>query len=354
MTQITFTNEWTSTLAANVGEGQQVLLMVSPGAGQRGTTGLAMSALGASASVQVVEIPPMPDVGDLIALFHAYKEERIDCIVAVGGGSVIDAAKGLLVARNCATQRELEVALRSGHIGPLEHRPTLVAVPTTAGSGAETTPFAAIWDREFLVKRSVSSAQLSPDIALLDHHLLVTLEGDSLLYPALDTVSHAIESLWSRRRTEASYVHAITAMRCSLIGLQDIAITNSSLPWLVLASVHAGLAISESRTAIAHSISYPLSLDYGVPHGLACSFTLPSLLERVAPNFPPSSVEGELMIQLTERLRRMDLPQHLARYCSPDQVLQLAPRMRTEGRADNFAFAFSDVDLQSILTESIV
>ena len=348
-----FTRDWAGELERLATDHESVALLVSKGAKSRGTLAAAEAALAGSCIKVVDDVPPMPDIAFLEQLWARLSDARMDAVVAIGGGSVIDAAKGALLVANCASPDEVAERVRLGRLVNLERSPAILAVPTTAGSGSEVTPFASIWDREEGQKRSIEAPEITPRHAIIDWQLLRTLTGRALLFPALDSLSHSMESLWSVGRSDRSHIHAVTGLQYSIAGLGSWDQPKDALSLLSMASVHAGLAIAESRTAIAHSISYPLSLDFGVPHGLACSFALPAIASRASVLFEANSLEWALIDEAIEILRNFRLKDAIDEYCSRTQVFRCVNRMITPGRTDNFRLPVSERDLTDILAESL-
>ncbi len=161
-----------------------------------------------------------------------------------------------------------------------------IAVPTTAGTGSEVTPWATVWQREgdSPKKYSLSSPQLWAELALLDPELTLSQPRRVMRNSALDALSHALDSIWNVNANPISDALAVSGARAILSALPVAWQTPSDLAareTLMEASLQAGLAFSATRTALAHSLSYPLTLSHGLPHGLACSFVLP-LVWRLA------------------------------------------------------------------------
>ena len=119
------------------------------------------------------------------------------------------------------------------------------------------------------------------------------------------------------------------------------------------ASLLAGLAISQTRTAIAHAISYPLTLHLGVPHGLACSFTLPAILDLFDAPGQAIPLDDGLRRRIRCMLGRLDLAQGLASYANRDDVWSLRDLMRHPGRSDNFTMPISEETMRLIVFSSL-
>lgn len=260
--------------------------------------------------------------------------------IAVGGGSALDTAK---VLSAMLSEENLGLKLLDTLVGNAKHhssRISLYCIPTTSGTGAEITPFATVWDKKQSKKYSFSGEELSPDLVVLDPVLTLTAPQDVTLYCALDTCSHALESLWNKRANAQSSRFANESLQRLVMALprllghpEDIQARES----MQIASFWAGMAIRHTRTAIAHSISYPLTLHFGVPHGLACSFLLPRIAELVTTQnawFPNAALATiEEVIQLLESLKLED---RIGQYCSKEQLISYKHEMLTPGRSDNF------------------
>jgi phosphonate metabolism-associated iron-containing alcohol dehydrogenase len=159
----------------------------------------------------------------------------------------------------------------------------LIAVPTTSGTGSEVTGWATVWHKAAGKKYSLHLPETWPEAALVDPELVLSLPAGPTLSAGLDALSHALESVWNINANPVSDNHAVNAARAVLAtlpalmkNLGDIELRSR----MALAALTAGLAFSNTRTALAHSISYDMTIRHGLPHGIACSFTLPLVLKR--------------------------------------------------------------------------
>ncbi|HEX3136381.1 MAG TPA: iron-containing alcohol dehydrogenase, partial [Casimicrobiaceae bacterium] len=206
-----------------------------------------------------------------------------DILVAVGGGSVLDTAKALMVGTADGSFEALIALLATGKpFAPHRIKP-LIAIPTTAGTGSEVTPWATIWDRGAGKKYSLHLRETWAEAALVDPALTVSLPAGATLAAGLDALSHSLESIWNVNANPVSDTHAVTAARAVLATLPALVGDLDNLELrrrMSLAALQAGLAFSNTKTALAHSISYDMTLRHGLPHGIACSFTLPLVLAR--------------------------------------------------------------------------
>jgi alcohol dehydrogenase class IV len=209
-----------------------------------------------------------------------------DCVLwAMGGGTTLDLAKVLRWPLSGEQQ-----ALRSWRDNALPEparRHRLWCTPTTAGTGSEVTPWATLWDlgSDPARKRSWHPPQGLPDRALIDPELTRSCPWRVSRDCALDALAHALESLWNRRADAASRAQARQAARRILLLLpllqeqpQDLSLRAR----MSHASLLAGLAMARTQTALAHALSYEVTLREGLPHGQACAIWLPMVMELAA------------------------------------------------------------------------
>lgn len=232
----------------------------------------------------VRNIGPNPDFRGLTQSCRLYAEAArpIEVIVALGGGSVIDAAKVLAAASGDFAR--VRSYLETGKGGEALGATPIVAIPTTSGTGSEVTSWATVWDTDAKKKYSLSRPSLYPEVALVDPLLTVGLPRGITVSTGLDALSHALESIWNVNANPVSTALAERAAREVLEALPALAdnLRDAGLRLrLSRASLFAGLAFSNTKTSLAHSLSYHLTLHHGVPHGIACSFSLPMVLRAV-------------------------------------------------------------------------
>ena len=233
----------------------------------------------------VDQTQPNPDVDGLDAIYRAFWREQADSevIVAVGGGSALDTAKALMVGTESGEFDALVTLLATGKPFVPHRVKTLIAVPTTSGTGSEVTGWATVWHRAAGKKYSLHLPQTWPEAAIVDPELTLSLPPGPTLAAGLDALSHSLEAIWNIHANPVSDDHAVQAARLVLSTLPalmtapgDIALRSR----MSLAALTAGLAFSNTRTALAHSISYDMTMRHGLPHGIACSFTLGMVLQR--------------------------------------------------------------------------
>jgi len=297
-------------------------------------------------------ITPNPELKELEAITAIYKHKQFAGILAVGGGSVIDSAKVLALTIPSKIDKVLTAVLCQGQKSNWLTKLRVVAIPTTSGTGAEVTPFATVWDTAHHKKYSLAGDHVYPDIALLDPELTLTLPKKETLYTGLDTVSHALESLWNINRTPVSQAYAIQALELAEKALPLVLSDPNNLcarEHIQQASVLAGLAISQTRTAIAHSISYPLTSYFNVPHGLACSFTLPVIIEYYLQHCDDEIAQA-LMIRIKHMLTKLDLLRHIKSYLTKEDLLSLKDEMFHPDRVGNYSGVINIKILDQLLS----
>jgi phosphonate metabolism-associated iron-containing alcohol dehydrogenase len=265
--------------------GRRAVLVTFPEAQGLGLVDRIRGILGDRLAGVIDRIEPNPDVSYLAAMYEAFWREHaaVETIIAVGGGSAIDTAKALMVGTASGRFDDLVALLAAGKPFKPHRAKALVAVPTTAGTGSEVTPWATIWDRAAGKKHSLHLPETWPEAAVVDSDLMLTLPRSVTVQSGLDALSHALESIWNVNANPVSDTHAVAAAREVMATLPALLASPQDKGLrarMAVAALKAGLAFSNTKTALAHSISYEMTLKHGLPHGIACSFTLPMVLER--------------------------------------------------------------------------
>ncbi|MND96740.1 NAD-dependent methanol dehydrogenase [compost metagenome] len=231
----------------------------------------------------VEDVQPNPDVAWLRTTYERFWRVAADCqtVIAVGGGSAIDTAKALIVGTESGDFAELLALLATGKPFVPARSKALIAAPTTAGTGSEVTPWATIWDAGSQKKYSLHLDSTWPAVAIIDPELMLTVPAGVTVSTGLDALSHALEAIWNVNANPISDTFAIAAIEDILECLPKLRLDLGSRELrsrMALAALKAGMAFSNTKTALAHSISYEMTLRHGLPHGIACSFTLPLVL----------------------------------------------------------------------------
>lgn len=335
--------------------GATTLLVTTAGFSRRGVTERLRDLIGATHLVVHDRVTPNPELDDLERATTELRPAKVRTIIGLGGGSALDTAKALAIGLSTDVARPLDAVFRRGAPQAWSRSIRLLAVPTTAGTGSEVTPFATVWDTTTHRKHSLAGDSLYPDAAILDPELTVSLPHDETLYSALDAISHSLESLWNKNRTPLSQLHAVRALALAAASLSRVLEKPDDLAGradLQQASTLAGLAISQTRTAVAHSVSYPLTSRYGVPHGLACSFTLPAILRMNIDGLSLGTAELAILHSILSLLESLNLGERLKHYVAAPDVIALQEEMLAKGRIENFKGTLRG-DLADLLRESV-
>jgi alcohol dehydrogenase len=208
----------------------------------------------------------------------AYKEGKCDAVVALGGGSPIDAGKAIaaLATNNAKVTDFMGLNKIAKPAAPI------IAIPTTAGTGSEVTRFTIITDTAKDVKMLIVSDFIMPQAAIVDPLLTLSMPGWVAASTAVDALTHAIESYISRKASPLTEPLALEAigliagfLRRAWGNPEDLEAKNA----VMLGSTVAGMAFSNSSVAMVHGMSRPIGANFHVPHGLSNAILLPLVME---------------------------------------------------------------------------
>ena len=204
------------------------------------------------------------------------RETGADAVLGVGGGSAIDTAK--FAAAIALGDGEAEDYYYARKPFPAQ-RLTIIAVPTTAGTGSEVTQVSVVSNGT--EKKTINNPVFMPRAAIVDPVLSSTVPPRTTMNTGLDALAHALEGYWSRNHQPISDLMAIEAVRIILGNLETAYRDGADMEAranMAYAALLGGLSFALPKTAASHACSYPLSEDYHLPHGEACAFTLDSLV----------------------------------------------------------------------------
>jgi alcohol dehydrogenase len=332
---------------------------------QRGTLAEVERWLGSSLAGRYAETPPNPTIRTCTEAFEAIGNAGPEVLIALGGGSVIDTAKAVAAQQASGGEHGwLASHLRDGVPMPEPFDPpSIIAIPTTAGTGSEVTMWGTIWDEETLGKHSISHPRLYPEAALLEPALTHSVPRGTTVASALDALSHAMEAIWNRSANPVSGAMATGALGRiprALRRVLEVPDDADARRRLLEGSLLAGLAISNTRTALAHSISYPLTAELGLPHGIAASLTLPEILAEVgrgAPDLAASIVNAlgatsvtDAASGLYELFAAAGTAEIIRRHVAgPDDLERLRGSFIAPGRAENFVLPVDQAAASALL-----
>jgi alcohol dehydrogenase len=263
-----------------------------------------------------------PDTFMIAAGAAVAREERIDSLVGLGGGSSLDTAKGIaFLFANGGDMRDYW-----GYGKAKKPLPPMIGVPTTAGTGSEAQSYALISDAATHAKMACGDPGAAFRVAILDPELTATQPAHVAAVAGYDALSHAVESFVSTKRTSFSQVFAREAFRLLESNLERVLVAPSGAEArgaMLLGAHYAGIAIEASMLGATHACANPLTARYGTPHGIAISLLLPHVVrwnasaahdgyEEMAAlaSLPPGSDAGR---RLADRLEELALGARLPR-----------------------------------------
>lgn len=230
-------------------------------------------------------VPPNSSLETVNEATEAARAARADLLVALGGGSPIDTAKGVRILLTLGG----EIPQYEGYNTIAQPLTPMIAVPTTAGTGSEVTVVAVIKDEAGKRKISLASRYLMPDIAVLDPEMTLTLPPRLTAATGMDALSHAIESFVSTENNPFSDSLALASIHMIANHLRDAVHEGSNLEarsQMLLASCMAGVACSNSWFGVVHAISHAIGAHYPVHHGTLNAIILPYGMQFNAPVVP--------------------------------------------------------------------
>jgi alcohol dehydrogenase class IV len=210
------------------------------------------------------------------------READFDSIVAIGGGSTIDTAKGMSVLfRNGGALRDYKVPAEIPEAGP-----PVIAIPTTAGTGSEVTRFTVVTDTETDEKMLIAGLACCPSAAIVDYELTLTMPLRLTADTGIDSLTHAIEAYVSRRASPFTDGLAKNAMGLIARNIRSACAepdNRAAREAMMLGATTAGMAFSNASVALVHGMSRPIGAFFHVPHGLSNAMLLPEITAFSAP-----------------------------------------------------------------------
>jgi len=317
------------------------------------------------------EVEPNPSMSTVDRAGELARRFGDAVVVAVGGGSSLDAAKAVaLAAVNSGSAADLDVAAGTAVAGL-----PVVAVPTTAGTGAETNGFGVIQDTAAHCKVYVGDASVAPRVSILDPALTIGLPPAATAATGVDALVHAVESLTSRGRNPLSEAYARHAVR--LVGRWlPVAVADGSnreaRAQMLLGSHLAGLALSRSGLGLVHGIAHAVTAYTGAVHGVALAAVLEGVLEHNLPTSTPqyAAIAGDLGVDRTDAGEETNARAAIAACrdlteqtsvrttltalgCAPDLVPELARTALADPVTRNTPRMPSDEALRELLTAAL-
>jgi alcohol dehydrogenase class IV len=275
-----------------------------------------------------------------------YRRKNCDVIAAVGGGSPIDTAKGIgILTSNHGRIHEYE-----GANLVTQPIPPLVCAPTTAGTGADVSQFAVIANKRTKEKMTILSRAITPDITLVDPHILTTKPAELVAATGMDTLTHAIEAFVSSLSWPMTDPHAIHAIELVREHLAKATQTRDigALEGMSIACLEAGMAFSNAILGAVHALAHPLGGLYDIHHGLANSLLLPVVIRENLEHVPDKFAKIARALGAETRSRSVeDVAQEV-----PHQVEQLIGELELPTRLSQVGIDGSDIPRLARMAEA--
>jgi alcohol dehydrogenase len=271
------------------------------------------------------DVPPDSDLKVVVQIAGVYRENGCDAIIAVGGGSVMDTAKGVNILVSENTEDLMQFSGAGILARPLK---PLMAIPTTAGTGSEVTQVAVIADHVRNLKMPFASYFLLPDLAVLDPRMTLTLPPAITAATAMDALTHAVEAYTCLAKNPLSDAHALLAIE--LIGQNLLNVLNEpenadGRLALAVASNLAGVAFSNAMVGMVHALGHSVGAVCGVPHGTCMAILLPYGLEY---NMHKNGhLTAQLLLPLSGARVYAQTPAHLRAQQTVAAIRQLNQRL---------------------------
>jgi len=291
------------------------------------------------------EVPENPDFQSLEKALKDVGEENFDFVVGLGGGSPMDFAKAMAVLLI-----NKDLSPEDLYKGAYEKALPIVAIPTTSGTGSEVTQYSVLTDREGN-KKGFGNDLIFPKISFVDPRYTLFMNEDITLTTGLDALCHAVEGFMSKRATPISDIFALEAVRKiseSLPKVLEDLKNEGHRENMMMASLMAGIVISQTGTTVAHALGYPLTTEKGVRHGLATAVTLVEVLKVMSEEAEEKVKEILKPFEGIEGLRRFlrDLGAYKKIEISQDDIERWAEKV---SKARHIQFSPGNFSRETIL-----
>lgn len=239
------------------------------------------------------DVEPDPTTNTVKKGLAKIRDFEPDTIIAIGGGSPMDAAKMMWLEYEHpeidffgAKQKFLDIRKRAYKLPDLGEKCQLVCIPTTSGTGSEVTPFAVITDSETHVKYPIADYAITPSVAIVDPQFTYSLPKSMIAYTGMDVLTHAFESYVSCMASDYTRGLSLQAVELVFKSLRDSYNTDAHLPKETMhnASTIAGMAFANAFLGINHSLAHKIGAEFNIPHGYANAILMPHVIRYNAKN----------------------------------------------------------------------
>lgn len=286
------------------------------------------------------EVKPNPTISNVNKGLKIARKFHCDCILAVGGGSVIDCAKAIGIVITNPEFKDIKSLV--GVADTKNPSLPIIAMPTTSGTAAEVTMNYVITDEEEVVKLVCVDPHDIPIIAIVDTELMAGMPAATAAATGLDALTHAIECYLTKGAWEMSDMFALKAMQLIYENLESaVAKNQDAMEKMALAQYIAGMGFSNVGLGIVHSMAHQLGAVYDTPHGVANALLLPYVLEfngKECPkkfrdiakafkldvdNLKDSDVVTKVVDEIKKLNRKLNIPQHIRDVGGKEEDIQL-------------------------------
>ncbi len=273
------------------------------------------------------DVRPDPDLKTIQMGLEQANSFKPDVIIAFGGGSPMDAAKIIWlryeqpdVSFDGVAMTFMDIQKRIYEIPKLGAKATLVAIPTTSGTGSEVTPFAVVTDEDKGVKYPLADYTLTPTMAIIDANFVDKMPPSLTAYSGIDAMTHSLEAYVSSFATPFTDPHALKAIKMLFDNLPQAYDKGEKAPHarerVHEASTIAGMAFANAFLGICHSMAHKLGAEYGIPHGLANALMLSYVMRYNATDKPFKQASFSQYPYPKARQRYAEIIDFLDRGCS--------------------------------------
>jgi len=227
------------------------------------------------------EIEENPSIKSIDKFAEFARKEQFELIIGLGGGSSMDAAKGIaiLVSNSGGIKEYLDGKQFENNALPV------VCIPTSSGTGSEATPYAVFTDQANETKAAIAHSSIFPVVSIVDPEFTYSMPQSVVLNTGLDALTHSIEAYLSTESFDLNDQIALRSISMVIDHLENAVTKNTdAMNRMAYASVLGGIAISHASTILPHIMGYPLTVYHHVPHGLANALIMPAFLEFMEEN----------------------------------------------------------------------
>lgn len=300
------------------------------------------------------QIMSNPTIDSVYEGAHQARQFSADFVIAIGGGSPMDAAKAiaLLACQDIPRDQLFQTPLQ-GRTLPV------VCIPTTAGTGSEVTQYSVLTNDAQKTKTSLSHPCLFPQIALLDGKYMLPLSEKNTIHTTLDALSHLVESFLSRKANPVSKTLAVKGLQMLapyLKNLDTLKLTAEDRDALLQASLLGGVVIAQTSTTAVHLLGYPLTYFHHIDHGRANALLLGAYLEKVEQQYPKAVQEVLDALQCDDLAQlRTILDRLLGRkeMLTREEIIQFAETSLRSPKSQSGIISLTQEDLEDIYRQSL-